>query len=974
MKSHALSGRGKEAGLPWQFLETNPHRQDVSHVMTQHTRFLTKRTLLLSLGLLLGSVAIAGAQTPPATNPAPYGRIVSQSYDKTQQVTETHLANGLIILSKEVHAAPVVHFSVWYKVGSRDEVSGQTGLSHILEHMMFKGTRDLPPGAIDHLFVTNGGEINASTAQDRTEYHELIAADRLELAIRVEADRMENSAFDPTQLAHEMVVVRSELEGDSNDPGFQLENFSFLPTAFTSHPYHWPTIGWTTDVEAVQKNRAVIYQYYKDHYMPNNAVVVMVGDFDTKKAVALCQKYFGVYSTGTLKTHHITPEPAQHGERRVVLQRPGTTGEVLIGFHAPALGTKDHYVMDVMDQILSGGRSARLYRSLVETGIAESADAQNADMKDPFLFTFDGTPRAGVTDDAVERALEDQIAALQTTTPTGDEVQRAINQIAASFVFNNDSVSQQADQIGDYAVLSGFHYLDTYLDNIRQVTPADIQRVAVQYFTPENRTVASFVPQPLPPGQELPPPPGEKNFGAAPPVTDPRQRKILAALDKEFNTGKNAAVANAQQPKPTRTVLPNGMTVIVEENHANKTVAIAGSVRAGGMYVPLDKFGLAGTTAGMLSRGTTTKTAQELALTLDAVGASVGFGAGIESVDFGGQCLSQNFPLELSTLADELLHPSFPQDQLEKLKGQRVSGLEEAKQDTGGAGGAGTPADIAFSEALYPKGHPYWSPTIESSQQTIGGLTRADVQAFYDTYYRPDTTTLVVVGDVKTADALAAIQSAFGGWAKPSTPAPSSAIAAVPLPPTPVPTKVIAIPGTSQTSILWGYPGLLTRASPDYYSASVMNYILGGGVFASRLGKTIRDENGLAYSVYSGFDAQHSDGPFQVFLGTNPANVGRAVGLLRAIVAQVRDGGVTPDEVREAKEYITGSYPLALETNGGIAGQLLEAETYNLGLDYPQRFSGLINAVTVPQVNAAAKKYLHPEAATLILSGAAPGS
>ena len=643
---------------------------------------MTKRCILLSLGLTLFPISFAAAQTSPATGPA-FGKIVSQSFDAKQRVTETHLANGLTILSKEDHAAPVVHFSVWYKVGSRDEISGQTGLSHILEHMMFKGTHDLPPGAIDHLFITNGGEINASTAQDRTEYHELIASDRLELAVRVEADRMENSVFDPTQLAHEMVVVRSELEGDSNDPGFQLANFTFDPAVFTAHPYHWPTIGWVSDVEAVQKNRAVIYGYYKNHYMPNNAVVVMVGDFDTKKAVALCQKYFGVYPAGTLETHHITPEPVQHGERRVVLERPGTAGEVLIGFHAPALGTPDHYVMDVISQILDGGRSARFYRDLVLPGIADGAAASNPDMKDPFVFTFDISPRSGVSDDTAEKAMEAEITQLQSAPVTADELQRSKDQIAASFVYNNDSVSEQADQLGDYAVIASFHYLDDYLDKIRAVTPADIQRVAQQYFTIDKRTVASFSPQPLPPGAAPPPPAGEKNFGAAPPVTDPRQKKLLAALDTEFNTGQNAAIVATKRPQPTRVVLPNGMTVIIQENHSNKTVALTGLVRAGGMYVQEAKFGLAGTTAQMLSRGTTTKTAAQLALLLDAVSASVGFSASTEDAGFGGQCLSKNFGLTLSTLADELLHPSFPADELEKLKDQRISGLEEAKQDSG---------------------------------------------------------------------------------------------------------------------------------------------------------------------------------------------------------------------------------------------------------------------------------------------------
>lgn len=943
---------------------------------------MTKRFLLSSLLLaltVLGTAHAAPANRPntapparPGASPPDYGKIVSQSYDKAQQVTETHLANGLTILSKEAHAAPVAYFSVWYKVGSRNEIAGQTGLSHILEHMMFKGTTDLPPGAIDHLFLTNGGQINASTAEDRTEYHELIAADRLELAIRVEADRMENSLFNPNELKHEMTVVRSELEGDSNDPGFETYAFAFLPTAFIAHPYHWPTIGWTSDVEAVADRRNVIYQYYRDHYMPNNAVVVMVGDFDTKKAVALCQKYFGVYPAGKLAEHHITPEPAQRGERRVVLRRPGTIGQVLIGFHEPGTGTPDHYVMDVISQILSAGRSARLYQALVETGIAEGASAGASDHKDPYLFVFDASVRSGVTNAAAEKAIDGEITKLQTTPVTSDELARAVRQIEAQFIFQNDSVSEQANQIGYYAAIDNYRYLDNYLDRIRKVTAADVQRVAQKYFTTENRTVAFFEPQPLPPGESLPPPPGEKNFGAAAPVTDPRQKAVLAALDKKFNIGTRTT-AQAKRPTPTRRVLPNGLTVIVQENHTNHTVALTGLTRAGSIYDPDGKYGLAAMTASMLPRGTTTKSALQLALSLESVGAEVGINAGDEAANFNGACLAKDFSLTLSTLADELRHPAFPADQLEKLRGETLSGLEEARQDTGGTGGAGTLATIAFTDALYPKGHPYWTPSIDQSETAVKGLSRADLQSFYDRYYRPDTTTLVIVGDIKTDDALRAVEAAFGDWAKPATPAPTLSIPDVPLPAQAPAAQVISLPGTSQTSILWGYPGQLKRTDKDFYAAMVMNYILGGDTFGSRLGKYIRDQSGLAYTVYSDVEAMHGAGPFEVFLGTNPNNAQRAIGQLRAVVAQMRKTGVTPEEVRQSKAYLTGSYPLRLETNAGVAGQLLVAEDFGLGLDYIQKRAALYNAVTVGQVNAAVQKYLRPDKAALVIGGATPG-
>ena len=744
-------------------------------------------SLAAGLVLAFSFMSAHAAPAPPllgAGGHSPYGRVVSQSYDKAQSVTETHLANGLTIFSKEARSAPVVYFSVWYQVGSRNEISGQTGLSHILEHMMFKGTNDLPPGAIDHLFQSNGGQINASTGEDRTEYHELISSDRLELAARIEADRMENSQFNPMELAHEMTVVRSELEGDSNSPGYDLYNNVFLPTAFTAHPYHWPTIGWTPDVEAVATRRDVIYSYYKRHYMPSNAIVVMVGDFDTAKAVGIVQKYFGVYPAGTPEQHFITPEPVQRGERRVVLKRPGTTGQVLIGYHVPKTGAPDHYVLDVLSQILSGGRSARLYQSLVETGMAQSAGAGNEDTRDPYLFDLDGTPSTGMTNDALEKGLEAEIDKVQTTPVTPEELARAVHQIEADFVYRNDSVSAQADTLGDYAVIGLPRYNDTYLNKIRQITPADIQRVARQYLTPTNRTVAFFEPQPLPPGAAPPPPPVVDNFGSAKPITDPRQKALLDALDKKYNTATKTALP-ANRPKPTRVVLPNGLTVIVEENHVNKTVALSGLVRAGSVFEPEGKYGLAGLTAEMLSRGTTTKTALQLALALESVGAGVGIGAGDEAASIGGASQSKDFGLLLSTLADEMQRPTFSAEQLERLRAETLSGLEDARQDTGGTGGAGTQAEIAFAQTLYPKGHPYWEPTLDQSEAAAKSLTRDDLLHFYQAYYRPDTTTLVIVGDVNTQQTVDQIKADFGEWANPATPTPIVTIPDVPARPKP---------------------------------------------------------------------------------------------------------------------------------------------------------------------------------------------
>ena len=922
-----------------------------------------------------------GALAAPAASPQPTtassasvsknAQVVSQKYDAIQSVTETHLANGLTILTKEDHAAPVAYFSVYYKVGSRDEISGTTGLSHILEHMMFKGTKDLPPGSISALFQRNGGEINAQTGQDFTYYHELIAGDRLELAVRIEADRMENSLFDPEQLKHEMTVVRSELEGDFNDAGYQLYDINFLPAAFVAHPYHWPTLGWRSDVEAVANNRQVIYDYYRNHYMPNNAVVVIVGDFDTKAAVGLCQKYFGVYGSGHLVTHHITPEPPQNGERRTVLKRPGTEGEVLIGYHVPGIGTEDHYTLDVISQILSGGRSARLYQALVDTGLASGANGGDPDMKDPFLFTIDANDRAGVDNDTVEKALEAELEKLKTSPVTARELQTAFNQIDASFTFQNDTVSAQGDQIGQYAAIGDYHYLDTYLQRIHKITPAEIQAVAQKYFTQDNRTVALFEPQPLPPGAV----PGSTrvvdNFGAVAPVTSPTQKATLAELDKKFNT---TTLSLGKPIRPTKVVLPNGLTVIVEENHSNHTVAMTGYLKAGALHDPDGKWGLASITASLLERGTTTKSALELARQLESVGANVGIGADTDSVDIGGGCLTKNFSLTLSTLADELLNPSFPPAELEKVRGETLSGLEQSRQDAGGTGGAGALASIAFAQALYPQGHPYWAPSIDQSEAAIKSLTVSDLSDFYKTYYRPDTMVLVIVGDVKTADALSEVKSDFGDWAKPATPPASEAIPDVPLASSAPQPQNIVIPGTDQTSILWGFQGGLKRTDKDFYATTLMNFVLGGSGLSARLGLTLRDRDGLCYTTYSDFDGSTGAGPFSVFVGSNPQNARRAIHELKGVVQRMHDDGPTAQELTEAKAYLTGVYPIRLEDNSGVAEQLMIAQMYGLGSDYIQKHASYYEKVTLAQVKQAARQHLHPDKAVLIIAGAPPAN
>ena len=871
------------------------------------------------------------------------------------QVQETVLPNGLKIITKEVHAAPVVAFNIWYKVGSRNEELGKTGLSHLLEHMQFKGTKTFKKGEMDQLIRNNGGISNAGTWKDFTFYWESLSNDKLELAMRIESDRMVNSLIDPKEFKAEMMVVRSELEGDENDPETMIY-YELYADAFKAHPYQWPTIGWLHDVETVTRND--LYKYYKTFYEPNNATVVIVGDFDTQKALALVKKYFGKIPRGVEPPKVTAMEPEQLGGRRAEVRKAGAAYRVMMGYHTPAIGSPDIYPLDVLEIVLSSGTSSRLYKALVDKQLATDAWAGATISKDPDLFLMGATARDGVKIEDVEAVLLAEIEKVKSEPICDEELQKALNQLEAQFVYTNDSVTSQARQLGQYETMFSWRFLDTYLENARKVTKADVQRVAQKYFMDKNRTTVTFVPE------------GTAQQSV---VSSQRPAAKYAAYRKEdWATGRlgdwaknqpaNPGTLDPLTPRPLRYVLDNGMVVIIQENKSNPTVAVQGSLNAGGMLDPAGKSGLAQITADLLLKGTSKRTADQIASAKDFVGMSLNTGADTESATFSGYSLSKNFDLMLDLLSDSLRNPSFPADEFDKLKARRLSGIKQ-EQDSPEA-----VASRAFYGSVFPAGHPYHQLSVDEEIANTTAISRDDAAGFYNSHYGPESVILVVVGDVDTQEALAKIKSYFGDW-KGTGSAKRLPIPAVPLPAA-IEKKVVPMPDKSQVNVLLGYPGGLKRTDPDFYSAMVMNFILGGGgALGSRLGDVIRDEMGLAYDVYSTFDATLGAGPWYASIGTNPQNTDKAVNTLVKQIALMRDKGAIQKEMQSAVAYITGSFPVRLEQNSSIANTLHSAELYGLGIDYIQNYQKIYRSVTLDQVNAAAKKYLHPDKYTIAIAG-----
>ncbi len=408
----------------------------------------------------------------------------------------------------------------------------------------------------------------------------------------------------------------------------------------------------------------------------------------------------------------------------------------------------------------------------------------------------------------------------------------------------------------------------------------------------------------------------------------------------------------------TRRELPNGIVALVRENHNSPSVIVNGYLQVGACDERPEQAGLGAFTAAALMRGAASRTFEQIYQELESVGASVGVSGGTHTSNFGAKSLVEDLPLALDTLAEVLRHPTFPPAEIEKLRGEILTDLEERAHDTGRMAG------LTFYELAYPAGHPY-ARSLAGYTETIGPLTRDDLAEFHAGGYGPQGMVIAIVGAIQADDALAQIESAFGDW-------DGHTYDRTPLPDVPRLTerceRTVPIPGKMQTDLILGYPGP-ARTAPDFLDAAVCNTILGVFGLMGRLGEKVRDEQGLAYYSFSRVDGGPGPGPWRVIAGVNPANVERAIASIRAEIARTCDEPVKASELADTQAFITGSLPLQLETNDGVARAILNMERYDLGFDYLQRYAELINAITVEQVQAVAQRWLDPDAYALAIAG-----
>jgi zinc protease len=407
-------------------------------------------------------------------------------------IQEFRLDNGLEVLILEDHAVPLATVQIWYRVGSRNERPGITGVSHFLEHMMFKGTPKYGAGQYSQLIQRYGGTQNAFTSYDMTAYYSVLPAARLELALELEADRMTNLLFDPNEIKAEREVVKEERRLRENAPtGPMHEEVGAL--AFKAHPYHWPIIGWMSDIEAI--TREDLLAHYQSYYIPNNATLIIVGDVDTTHTLEAVRSHFGSIPKGPTPLPVRPPEPPQLGEHRAEIPRPTALAAIAISYHIPAFEHADALPLEVLSQILSQGQSSRLYRELVYQRQLATSISSDADLRvDPGLFTIVAMVQAGKTPMEMEATVYEQLDQITEESIADRELQKAINQALSGFVFRQDSIQQQGFTIGSFHMLQSYKVINEYIERLRRVTKQDVARVARTYLTKTNRTVVTIVP------------------------------------------------------------------------------------------------------------------------------------------------------------------------------------------------------------------------------------------------------------------------------------------------------------------------------------------------------------------------------------------------------------------------------------------------------------------------------------------------
>jgi zinc protease len=915
-------------------------------------------TIALIAALAIGSLASPLAQTPTPSRSATPAAARAQSATRATAAPRIAfekytLANGLEVILHQDRRLPIVTVNIWYHVGPANEEAGRTGFAHLFEHMMFQGSRHVADDEHLQLLESIGAsDLNATTGFDRTNYFETVPSHQLELPLWLESDRMGYllDKLDQKNLSNQQDVVRNERRQRTENVPYGLAEEELFQTLFpTGHPYYGVIIGSHADIQAAKLED--VRKFFRQYYAPNNATLVIAGDFETPRAKQLVQKYFATLKRGPAVPPIKAATPAITSERRKVVTARVELPKVYMAWLTPSIYKPGDAEADITATVLGGGESSRLYKKLVyERRIAQSVVASQQSLSLQSVFTIEATASPGHTADEVEKAINEELVALAGKAPDASEVDRARNMIETSIIGSLESVSGLADRLNTYNQFVGTpDYVQADIRRYSSVTPAAVQAFVRDRLKATSRVVLHAVPgEPKPLAPE---PPKSADAAAA-----QGGESINADEPWRSEQPRPAAPRPLQLPTPVSATLANGLTLILSERHDVPIVSSSVVIRTGGDANPLDTPGLASFTASMLDQGTTTKNALQIADEVARLGASLGASSVTDSSSVDARSLSSNFPATLTLLADVVLHPSFPAEEVERLRARRLAGLLQQRDD---------PSSIAnkvMLAALYGSSHPYGFDN-SGTEASVKAMTRDELQAFWKQNFVPNNAALVVSGDITMSQLQALAEKAFGGWTRGTPASPNLAS-----PPAPQPKLVIVDkPGSPQTQVRVATIGA-ARSSPDFRPAQVMNLAL-GGLFGSRINMNLREAHGYTYGARSQFVFRKMPGPFLISSGVRTDVTAPAVNEIFNELRGMVDKPLSDAELKNAKEGLAQSLPGAFETSSDAVGNFANVFVYNLGLDYYPHYGEQVAAVTNAQTLAMAKKYLVPSSMVVVAVG-----
>lgn len=895
-------------------------------------------------------------------------------------ISEYRLDNGLKILLKPEANAPLISWQVWYKVGSRNERSGLTGLAHYLEHIMFKGTKDFQKGEIAQAIQLKGGLFNAFTGDDYTAYYENFAPENLELAIKIEADRMKNSRLDAEEIDKERSVIISELEGGENMPQNTVYK-TLKSTAYQAHPYRNPIIGWDSDLQNV--NAENMREFYDRYYHPNNSVAVLAGNFDKDLALDLINKYFANHPREEMKVLKITKEPKQTGLRKAVIQKEGLVKMLSMGFHIPEFSHEDSAALHVIADIVFDGTSSRLYKKLVDPGKVINVSGYAEASIDPGLFRVSSNINLATDINEVEKTIDAELESIKSGVST-EELERAKARVEASAIYERDGVYNEALQIGYFEAISSWEDYPKWVETINKVSNDDIKEVAKKYFTQSNKTVVHLLPEEPKDSliannsvnssnRKL----REQGYGAATvePLNPEKLKRLLELTkpkySKDFFKGKTKLDLNLKNLELSSNLEKLKAQVVYKEDHKLPIIYINAVYFAGtskeSKYEtkPGQKKGLAYLTAEMLERGTLKNDKFEISNLLDIYGADISFMSRKETAEFEISTLSKNLDKVLKLFEDHIYKAKFDPSELEKLKKETIAHIRQENEYLHNI----THRDM--NRIIYPEDHPYYSFSPDEKIQSIESITIEDVKKFYKENYNPQNIMISIVGDISEQEIDKKFLPLLESWnidknSKHEETKPSIPVTKAKKPEE----KTVTMEEKRQVEILMGHATEVTRMHPDFYALLIANYALGGSPLSSRLGTVVRDEHGLVYDVRSGFKSTLGAGAFELSLGCNPKNVTKAIKISKEVVNNFLKEGISETELEATKSYLAGSFAARnLGNNETTSRTISSMLLYDLNEDYLENYSEIINSISLEEVNNAAKKHIKPDMLNVVIAG-----